>query len=347
MATGNPVEPGEAIGVMAAQAIGEPGTQLTMRNFHTGGVANKSGDITQGLPRVEELFEARTPKRVAVISKIDGQVTDISGDTESGTMQITVVNENDTIVHKCDRTQPKLSSIEVGTVVKAGDPLTEGVIAPKELLAAAGNRAVEEYILKEVKKVYSGQSIDISDKHLEVMIRQMLRRVVVVEPGDTDLSVGQTLSLSSMKAINSKLLDEDKQPAQYQAILLGISKAAVETDSFLSAASFQETTRVLTDAAVRGKVDTLQGLKENVILGSLIPAGTGRTDCQRETTNRIVEKANRLKELREERARQLEEINAAKQPDDSARRDMDDFEDTYMPKRPVLTEEAEHALSEE
>ena len=346
MATGNPVEPGEAIGVMAAQAIGEPGTQLTMRNFHTGGVANKSGDITQGLPRVEELFEARNPKRVAVISKVDGQVTDISGDTENGTMVITVANENDAIQHKCDRTQPKLSSIEVGTVVKAGEPLTEGVIAPKELLAVAGVRAVQEYILKEVKKVYSGQSIDISDKHLEVMIRQMLRRVMVVEPGDSELSVGQTLSMANMVSINNALLDEDKEPAKYQPILLGISKAAVETDSFLSAASFQETTRVLTDAAVRGKTDSLQGLKENVILGSLIPAGTGRTDCSRETTDRIVMKANRLRELREERARQLEELNAAKQPDESSRRDQDEADD-YQPKTAPLTEAAEHALSEE
>ena len=329
MATGNPVEPGEAIGVMAAQAIGEPGTQLTMRNFHTGGVANKSGDITQGLPRVEELFEARTPKRVAVISKIDGQVTEIAGDTENGTMTITVANENDVIVHKCDRTQPKLSTIEVGTTVEAGEPLTEGVIAPKELLAVAGVRAVQEYILKEVKKVYSGQSIDISDKHLEVMIRQMLRRVVVTDVGESDLSVGQTLSMASMKAINNKLLDEEKEAVQYQPILLGISKAAVETDSFLSAASFQETTRVLTDAAVRGKVDTLQGLKENVILGSLIPAGTGRTDCQRETTDRIVLKANHLKEVREARARELAEIYASRQPDEISRRDMDEPEEAF------------------
>ena len=210
----------------------------------------------------------------------------------------------------------------------------------------AGTRAVEEYILKEVKKVYSGQSIDISDKHLEVMIRQMLRRVMVTEPGDSELSAGQTLSISSMVAINNQLLDEDKEPAKYQPILLGISKAAVETDSFLSAASFQETTRVLTDAAVRGKTDTLQGLKENVILGSLIPAGTGRTDCQRETTDRIVMKANRLREFREERARQLEELNAAKQPDESSRRDPDEADD-YQPKTAPLTEAAEHALSEE
>ena len=296
-----------------------------MRTFHTGGVA--AANITQGLPRVEELFEARTPKRVAVISKIDGQVTEIEGDTESGTMTITVANENDVIVHKCDRTQPKLSTIEVGSTVEAGEPLTEGVIAPKELLAVAGVRAVQEYILKEVKKVYSGQSIDISDKHLEVMIRQMLRRVVVTEVGESDLSVGQTLSMATMKEINNRLLDEEKEAAQYQPILLGISKAAVETDSFLSAASFQETTRVLTDAAVKGKVDTLQGLKENVILGSLIPAGTGRTDCKRETTDRIVLKANRLKEIREQRARELAEIYASRQPDEISRRDTDEADD--------------------
>jgi DNA-directed RNA polymerase subunit beta' len=334
MATGNPVEPGEAIGVMAAQAIGEPGTQLTMRNFHTGGVANKSGDITQGLPRVEELFEARTPKRVAVISKIDGTITEISGDTENGTMVITVTNEKDSIQHKCDRTQPKLNNIDVGTVVEAGTPLTEGVVAPKELLAVAGQRAVEEYILKEVKKVYSGQGIDISDKHLEVMIRQMLRRVIVTETGDSNLSVGQTLSMVNMKAINNALIDEDKTPAKYLPILLGISKAAVETDSFLSAASFQETTRVLTDAAVRGKVDKLQGLKENVILGSLIPAGTGRPDCKRETTDRIVEKAEKLKRIRDERARALEE--ATRTPDDLNRPVEADEDEIMMTPEPTI-----------
>ncbi len=307
MATGNPVEPGEAIGVMAAQAIGEPGTQLTMRNFHTGGVANQSGDITQGLPRVEELFEARTPKRVAVIAKIDGEVTDIRPQDNHQGMIVTVTSGKEQIEHKCDLTQAIRSEIKVGTVVSAGEPLSEGQIAPKELLEVAGVRAAEEYILKEVKKVYSTQSIDISDKHLEVMIKQMLRKVIVVDSGDSGLSVGQTLSISSMENINNQLFDEDKAPAQYNPLLLGISKSAVETDSFLSAASFQETTRVLTEAAVKGKVDHLAGLKENVIIGKLIPAGTGRMEYHRETTDRIVARAEQLKAERRAKAAALEE----------------------------------------
>ena len=316
MATGNPVEAGEAIGVMAAQAIGEPGTQLTMRNFHTGGVANKSGDITQGLPRVEELFEARTPKRVAVIAKIDGEVTDIREQDNHTGMIVVVTGEKEAIEHKCDLTQPVLSSITVGTKVKAGDCLTEGQIAPKELLEVAGVRAVEEYILKEVKKVYSSQSIDISDKHLEVMIRQMLKKVMVTEGGDSGLIEGQTLSLAHMNKINDDLIDEGKTPAVFTPILLGISKSAVETDSFLSACSFQETTRVLTDAAVKGKVDHLEGLKENVIIGKLIPAGTGRPDYKRETTERIIAKAEKMKELRRERQAEAEEMYQQKLPDE-------------------------------
>ena len=287
MATGNLVEEGEAIGIMAAQAIGEPGTQLTMRNFHTGGVATQNGDITQGLPRVEELFEARAPKGVAVISKIDGEITDVHD------------NENKT-----------------GTViVVSGDKLTEGPIAPKELLEVAGVRAVQEYILKEVKKVYSSQSIDISDKHLEVMIKQMLKKVIVIEGNDSGLSAGQTLSLANMNAINEDLLFDGKKPAKFGPLLLGISKSAVETDSFLSAASFQETTRVLTEAAVRGKVDKLEGLKENVIIGKLIPAGTGR-NFDRETSRRIEERAMELKEIREEKARELAEATANRLPEE-------------------------------
>ncbi|MCI6745795.1 DNA-directed RNA polymerase subunit beta' [Anaerolactibacter massiliensis] len=316
MATGNPVEAGEAIGVMAAQAIGEPGTQLTMRNFHTGGVANKNGDITQGLPRVEELFEARTPKRVAVIAKIDGEVTDIREQDNKQGMIITVTNENDSIDHKCDLTQTVLSNITVGTKVTAGQPMTEGTIAPKELLQVAGVRAAEEYILKEVKKVYSSQSIDISDKHLEVMIKQMLKKVMVTESGDSGLSAGQTLSRAHMTEINDELLDEGKTPAQFSPIMLGISKSAVETDSFLSAASFQETTRVLTDAAVKGKVDHLEGLKENVIIGKLIPAGTGRPEYERETTKRIIEKADKMIEERRAKAAALAEATATKLPDE-------------------------------
>ena len=329
MATGNPVEAGEAIGVMAAQAIGEPGTQLTMRNFHTGGVANKSGDITQGLPRVEELFEARTPKRVAVIAKIDGEVTDIREQDNHTGMIVVVTGEKEAIEHKCDLTQPVLSSISVGTKVKAGDCLTEGQIAPKELLDVAGVRAVEEYILKEVKKVYSSQSIDISDKHLEVMIRQMLKKVMVTEGGDSGLIEGQTLSLAHMNKINDDLIDEGKTPAVFTPILLGISKSAVETDSFLSACSFQETTRVLTDAAVKGKVDHLEGLKENVIIGKLIPAGTGRPEYKRETTERIMAKAEKMKELRREREAEAEAMFQQKLPDEVVNSDegVDEAED--------------------
>ena len=328
MATGNPVEPGEAIGVMAAQAIGEPGTQLTMRNFHTGGVANNSGDITQGLPRVEELFEARTPKRVAVIAKIDGEVTDIRQQDNRQGMIVTVTSGQEQIEHKCDLTQAIRSEIKVGTVVTAGEPLSEGQIAPKELLEVAGVRAVEEYILKEVKKVYTTQSIDISDKHLEVMIKQMLRKVIVVDSGDSGLSVGQTLSISSMESLNNQLFDEDKAPAQYNPLLLGISKSAVETDSFLSAASFQETTRVLTEAAVKGKVDHLEGLKENVIIGKLIPAGTGRMEYHRETTDRIIARAEQLKADRRAKAEALAEAEKAKLPEEvSGNNDSDRSED--------------------
>jgi DNA-directed RNA polymerase subunit beta' len=316
LATGNPVEQGEAVGVMAAQAIGEPGTQLTMRNFHTGGVANQSGDITQGLPRVEELFEARTPKRVAVIAKIDGEVTDIRTQDNHQGMIVTVTSGKEQIEHKCDLTQAILSDIKVGTMVTAGQPLSEGQIAPKELLEVAGVIAAEEYILKEVKKVYSSQSIDISDKHLEVMIKQMLRKVIVVDSGDSGLTVGQTLSVSNMETVNSKLFDEDKAPVLYKPILLGISKSAVETDSFLSAASFQETTRVLTEAAVKGKVDNLQGLKENVIIGKLIPAGTGRKEFHRETTDRIVARAEEIKAERRAKAEALESVLKAKLPEE-------------------------------
>ena len=326
MATGKPVETGEAIGVMAAQAIGEPGTQLTMRNFHTGGVANNSGDITQGLPRVEELFEARTPKRVAVIAKINGEVTDIREQENHQGMIITVVrardnDEAEVVEHKCDLTQPVKSDLKVGSKVYAGEPLTEGTIAPKELLDVASVRPVEEYILKEVKRVYSSQSIDISDKHLEVMIKQMLRKVIVTDGGDSGLSVGQSLSLARMNAINNDILNDDenpgRQPAEFKPLLLGISKSAVETDSFLSAASFQETTRVLTEAAVKGKVDTLTGLKENVIIGKLIPAGTGRPDYERETTRKIIARAEQLKAQRREKARLLAEATAVKSPADS------------------------------
>ncbi|MBR2577689.1 MAG: DNA-directed RNA polymerase subunit beta', partial [Erysipelotrichaceae bacterium] len=298
MATGKLVENGEAVGIMAAQSIGEPGTQLTMRTFHTGGVAAASdSDITQGLPRVEELFEARCPKHPAVLSKIDGEITAID-ELEDHSYVIEVSNEKETIPHKLGLSQTIRSWMSVGTKVKAGDKLTEGNIDPKELLAIAGVAEVQKYILKEVKKVYAVTGIDISDKHVEVIIRQMLKKVIIIEPGDCELSAGQTISLRKMTDINNALLMQGKTPAKFGPILLGISKSSVETDSFLSAASFQETTKVLTDAAVNARVDNLFGIKENVIIGKLIPAGTG-SKFERETTDRINERVAELIEERE------------------------------------------------
>ena len=314
MATGKLVEAGEAVGIMAAQSIGEPGTQLTMRTFHTGGVASgNDGDITQGLPRVEELFEARCPKHVAVLSKIDGEITEISELENHNGTRIVVTNEKESIEHKCDLTQTIRSWLKVGSKVVAGDKLTEGQVNPKELLEVAGVMDVQNYILKEVKKVYASQGIEISDKHIEVMIRQMLRKVVVIEGGDTGLSAGQTLSLNQLTSINQGCLLAGKHPAKFGPTLLGISKASVETDSFLSAASFQETTQVLTDAAIKGKVDHLVGLKENVIIGKLIPAGTG-SKFDRETTRRIEARAEELREERKERAAEVESV--VKLPDE-------------------------------
>ena len=274
MATGKDVEVGEAVGIMAAQSIGEPGTQLTMRTFHTGGVASADGgDITQGLPRVEELSEARCPKGVAVLAQISGEITAID-QVETG-YEVVVSNDKESIVHKVTLVQAIRSWMKVGSHVEAGDKITEGQVDPKELLKVAGVRQVQNYILKEVKKVYQSQGIEISDKHIEVMIRQMLRKVVVLEGNDTELNPGVQISLTEITKINRKALLSGKVPATFKPVLLGISKASVETDSFLSAASFQETTRVLTEAAVKGKVDELIGLKENVIIGKLIPAGTG------------------------------------------------------------------------
>ena len=305
MATGKLVENGESIGIMAAQSIGEPGTQLTMRTFHTGGVAGgDSGDITQGLPRVEELFEARCPKHAALLSKIDGEITEISElENHMGT-KIVVTNEKESIEHKADLSQTIRSWLKVGSHVTAGDKLTEGQSNPKELLEVAGVLEVQKYILKEVKKVYASQGIDISDKHIEVMIRQMLRKVIVIDGGETGLSAGQQLSLNAITEVNMHALLAGKQAAVFGPTLLGISKSSVETDSFLSAASFQETTKVLTDASIKGKIDGLVGLKENVIIGKLIPAGTG-SGFDRESTRKIMERANEIRE--EIRIRNLKE----------------------------------------
>ena len=300
MATGRVVENGEAVGIMAAQSIGEPGTQLTMRTFHTGGVAAAGdSDITQGLPRVEELFEARCPKRPATLAKIDGEITDIH-ENEDRSIVVDITGEKETISHRLILGQTVRSWMGIGTKVKAGDKLTEGNVDPKELLSIAGVQAVQNYILKEVKKVYALAGIDTSDKHIEMIIHQMLKKVIVIEPGDSDFCAGQTVSNRKINEINANLLMEGKTPAKIGPMLLGISKSSVETDSFLSAASFQETTKVLTDAAINAKVDDLFGIKENVIIGKLIPAGTG-SKFKRETTDLVEARADELIKEREER----------------------------------------------
>ncbi|AZT90971.1 DNA-directed RNA polymerase subunit beta' [Caldicellulosiruptor changbaiensis] len=268
LGTGQPVNVGEAVGIIAAQAIGEPGTQLTMRTFHTGGIAGQ--DITQGLPRVEELFEARKPKGVAIISEIEGYVS-IKEDKKR---TITVRNDNGE-----ERTYevPYGARLKVndGDYVKAGDELTEGSINPHDLLRIKGPRGVQSYLLAEVQKVYKMQGVDINDKHIEIIIRQMMKKVKIEDPGDTELLPGDIVEIYRFEEENDRAIAEGKRPALGRRVLLGITKAALSTESFLSAASFQETTRVLTDAAIKGKVDPLIGLKENVIIGKLIPAGTG------------------------------------------------------------------------
>ncbi len=269
LATGRKVEIGEAVGIMAAQSIGEPGTQLTMRTFHTGGVAGS--DITEGLPRVQELFEARTPKGEALISEIPGVITNVK--EEGGCYLVTVKNDIEEKTYKTNFGAHL--RVKKGDKVINGGKITEGAISPKVLLENADETAVENYILKEVQKVYSAQSIGISDKHIEVIVRQMLRRVFVVDAGDTDMLSGTRVNINTFTAKNAKVLAEGKRPAVFSPLILGITKAAIETDSFLSAASFQETTRVLTDAVIKCKRDNLHGLKENVITGHLIPAGRG------------------------------------------------------------------------
>ncbi|WP_027415322.1 DNA-directed RNA polymerase subunit beta' [Aneurinibacillus terranovensis] len=269
LATGKKVDVGEAVGIIAAQSIGEPGTQLTMRTFHTGGVAGD--DITQGLPRIQELFEARNPKGQAVITEIEGEVIDIREGKDRREVEIRGETENK--VYQIP--YGSRLKVSVGSKVDIGEELTEGSIDPKEMLKVRGMRGVQYYILQEVQKVYRMQGVEINDKHVEVMIRQMLRKVRVVDNGDTDLLPGAYVEIHEFEEANKKVLWEGKSPAVARPVLLGITKASLETDSFLSAASFQETTRVLTDAAIKGKVDRLLGLKENVIIGKLVPAGTG------------------------------------------------------------------------
>lgn len=270
LATGEKVEVGEAVGTIAAQSIGEPGTQLTMRTFHTGGVAGS--DITQGLPRIQEIFEARNPKGQAVITEIEGVIDDI---------KLAKDRQQEIIVKGANETRSYLASgtsrlkVEIGQSVERGEVLTEGSIEPKNYLSVAGLNATESYLLKEVQKVYRMQGVEIDDKHVEVMVRQMLRKVRIIEAGDTKLLPGSLVDIHNFTDANRDAFKHRKRPATAKPVLLGITKASLETESFLSAASFQETTRVLTDAAIKGKRDDLLGLKENVIIGKLIPAGTG------------------------------------------------------------------------
>ena len=269
LATREEANIGESVGIIAAQSIGEPGTQLTMRTIHSGGVAGVA-DITQGLPRVEELFEARKPKGLAIVSEIDGSVK-ISEDKTNKVVTITAKDDAKSY------TIPFGSKLRVreGDIVRAGQPITEGSINPNEILAINGAEGVYQYLIQEVQKVYRNQGVDINDKHIEVIGRQMLKKVRVEDNGDTSLFAGSLVDIYDVEAENERVTEEGGRPATYKRVLLGITKASLATESFLSAASFQETTRVLTEAAVKGKVDELIGLKENVIIGKLIPAGTG------------------------------------------------------------------------
>ena len=270
LATGNVVELGEAVGIMAAQSIGEPGTQLTMRTFHDGGVAG-GADITQGLPRIQELFEARNPKAKSIISEIEGDVTSLIDN--AGRVEVVITNELETRSYLAP--YGAKIRVDVGDHISIGDKITKGSIDPKELLSVADVETVENYIIKEVQKVYRIQGIEISDKHIEIIVKQMLRKMKVIEGGDTGCLPGTNVNISAFTELNREVLKEGKHPAVARPVLLGITKASLETESFLSAASFQETTKILTDAAIKGKKDLLKGLKENVLIGKLLPAGTG------------------------------------------------------------------------
>ena len=274
MASGNPVKIGEAVGVIAAQSIGEPGTQLTMRTFHSGGVAS-SEDITQGLPRVEELFECRTPKAQAIISDIAGVVSIV----EKNKKRTVVVSDTE----NADGPQvkeyvPPINAkilVSEGEKVTPGTQITAGAINLQDLLRTKGVTSVQEYLIREVKNAYRLAGVNINDKHIEIIIRQMLRKVRIIDQGDSEFLPGQLVDIAAFRKNNMALTQDGKKPAMGKPVLLGITKASLNSDSFLASASFQETTRVLTDAAIKGKADFLTGLKENVILGKLIPAGTG------------------------------------------------------------------------
>ncbi len=302
LATGRHVEIGEAVGIIAAQSIGEPGTQLTMRTFHTGGTVSNE-DITQGLPRVEELFEARKPKGHAIISEIGGTVTVSESEENKGVPIVTVTNEETSEQYKLPF--GKRAIVKDGDVIQPGTKLMEGSINPHDILRVKGVQATQQYIVSEVQSVYRSQGVEINDKHIEIIVRQMLRKIKVEDPRDSSWLPGETVDMVAYRQENQRLEDEGKEPATGRNMLLGTTKAALATDSFLSAASFQETTRVLTEAAIKGKSDPLMGLKENVIIGKLIPAGTGMSRYRR---IQVVHEGEPVKPAEEPAALHTEEV---------------------------------------
>ena len=310
MATGEAVQVGEAVGIIAAQSIGEPGTQLTMRTFHTGGVAGD--DITQGLPRVEELFEARKPKGLAIITEFAG-TANISDTKKKREIIVT----NDQTGESKAYLIPYGSRIKIqdGVHLEAGDELTEGSVNPHDILKIKGLRAVQDYMIQEVQRVYRLQGVEINDKHIEVIVRQMLKKIRIEERGDTEFLPGTMVDVLEFNEVNEQMEAEGKEPATGEQIMLGITKASLATESFLSAASFQETTKVLTEAAIKGKVDHLIGLKENVIIGKHIPAGTGMKKYRDVQLNTELEAEEEAEELDESDAVEAEAVETAESAD--------------------------------
>ena len=344
MATGEPVQVGEAVGIIAAQSIGEPGTQLTMRTFHTGGVAGD--DITQGLPRVEELFEARKPKGLAIITEFAGTAT--INDTKK--KREIIVTNNETGESKAYLI-PYGSRIKIqdGAQLEAGDELTEGSVNPHDILRIKGLRAVQDYMIQEVQRVYRLQGVDINDKHIEVIVRQMLKKVRIEENGDSEFLPGTMVDTLEFEDRNKELVADGKEPATGEQIMLGITKAALATNSFLSAASFQETTKVLTEAAIKGKVDPLIGLKENVIIGKLIPVGTGMSkyrDIRLNTDAMIAAKKEEEERLRHEAEEEAESEQEAAVESEGENADEIEAADTEMELTEEISEETEEDLDD-
>ena len=342
MATGEAVQVGEAVGIIAAQSIGEPGTQLTMRTFHSGGVAGD--DITQGLPRVEELFEARKPKGLAIIAEFGG--TAVIKDTKK---------KREIIITNKETGESKTYLIPYGSRIKvvdgqeleAGDELTEGSVNPHDLLKIKGIRAVQDYMLREVQRVYRLQGVDICDKHIEVIVRQMLKKIRIEESGDTEYLPGTMVDVLDYEDLNEELIAAGKKPAEGKQVMLGITKAALATNSFLSAASFQETTKVLTEAAIKGKADPLIGLKENVIIGKLIPAGTGMKryrDVKLNTDAMIAAEEAERAARAEEEARLAAEATAAEKKSKEDDELLEETTDEDVTDEELPEEEAAHAV---